>query len=377
MSILFISIFQECFNMTQSENQVFNLFANCLPVKGYKRSVICDVYRERFRIIPNSLYFILTQLKNNSVKEVKEYFKNENDQFIDEYFDFMQKNEFGFFCTKEEQKLFPKLNTTFEMPSIITNCIIDIDVKSSHDYSKLFSELEELHCHYWQIRFYSNFGLEEIEKILWLAKDIHLHSISLLIPYQVSMTENDILRFYNLYPISRIDFYSVPESLIASFSEVFINQPFNFHEKDIIYEKHCGVVNEYYFTPNVKLYSESQQKNSCLNQKISVDVNGEIKNCPSMMKSYGNIKNTSLLQALEKENFKSVWSISKSRIKVCKDCEFRHICTDCRAYIDDPNDIYSKPLKCGYDPYRTKWEEWSTNPLKKEAISYYGMQNIN
>lgn len=63
---------------------------------------------------------------------------------------------------------------------------------------------------------------------------------------------------------------------------------------------------------------------------------------------------TSLRQALEKENFKDVWSISKSRIKVCKDCEFRHICTDCRAYIDDPNDIYSKPLKCGYDPYSTR-----------------------
>jgi hypothetical protein len=59
---------------------------------------------------------------------------------------------------------------------------------------------------------------------------------------------------------------------------------------------------------------------------------------------------------------------------VCKDCEFRYICTDCRAYLEDPYNEYSKPLKCGYDPYTGEWSEWSTNPLKQAAIKYYGME---
>ncbi|MDR2057516.1 MAG: hypothetical protein LBP83_04405, partial [Dysgonamonadaceae bacterium] len=51
----------------------------------------------------------------------------------------------------------------------------------------------------------------------------------------------------------------------------------------------------------------------------------------------------------------------------CKDCEFRYICTDCRAYLQDSNDIYSQPAKCNYNPYIAKWageegyypvEEW-------------------
>jgi hypothetical protein len=36
--------------------------------------------------------------------------------------------------------------------------------------------------------------------------------------------------------------------------------------------------------------------------------------------------------------------------------------------------IYSKPLKCGYNPYTAIWEDWSTNPLKKKAIDFYKLK---
>ena len=139
---------------------------------------------------------------------------------------------------------------------------------------------------------------------------------------------------------------------------------------------HCGVVGREYFNFSLAHFTESQQHNTCLNRKISIDVNGDIKNCPSMAKSYGNIRDTTLSQAIEKPGFKDVWYIHKDQISVCKDCEFRHICTDCRAYIENPEDQYSKPLKCGYNPYTCEWEEWSTNPLKQAAIDYYGMRGL-
>jgi SPASM domain peptide maturase of grasp-with-spasm system len=95
-----------------------------------------------------------------------------------------------------------------------------------------------------------------------------------------------------------------------------------------------------------------------------------------MSASFGNIKDTTLEKALNKENFKKHWNITKDQILVCKDCEFRHLCTDCRAYIEDPDNINSKPLKCGYDPYTNEWSEWSTNPLKQKGIDYYGMAEL-
>ena len=99
-----------------------------------------------------------------------------------------------------------------------------------------------------------------------------------------------------------------------------------------------------------------------------------------MPQSFGNIKDTTLEEALNHPEFKKYWNITKDQIEVCKDCEFRHICTDCRAYTERTHfqeDIdLSKPLKCGYNPYTNEWAEWSTNPLKQKAIAYYGMQEL-
>ena len=75
-----------------------------------------------------------------------------------------------------------------------------------------------------------------------------------------------------------------------------------------------------------------------------------------MPKSFGNISNTTLSEAIDKPGFKDAWIISKDQIDVCKDCEFRYMCTDCRAHIKDANNIYSQPAKCPYNPYIAKWE---------------------
>jgi SPASM domain peptide maturase of grasp-with-spasm system len=114
---------------------------------------------------------------------------------------------------------------------------------------------------------------------------------------------------------------------------------------------HCGKISHKYFSINIKTFTEAQKHNTCLNRKISVDAEGNIKNCPSCNNTFGNMKDTSLSMAMNKNGFKDLWYISKDQIEVCKDCEFRYICTDCRAYIQNPDNIYSKPAKCEYDPY--------------------------
>ena len=91
-----------------------------------------------------------------------------------------------------------------------------------------------------------------------------------------------------------------------------------------------------------------------MNRKIAIDVKGEIKNCPSIPKSYGNVKNTSLLQVASEKDFQQLWQVKKDNIAVCKDCEFRHVCTDCRAFTED-GELYGKPSKCNYDPYTATW----------------------
>ena len=83
-----------------------------------------------------------------------------------------------------------------------------------------------------------------------------------------------------------------------------------------------------------------------------------------------------MADVINNPNFIKRWRINKDQIEVCKNCEFRYICMDCRVYLEQPSNIYSKPLKCGYDPYSATWQEYSTNPLKEEAILFYKNQTI-
>lgn len=133
----------------------------------------------------------------------------------------------------------------------------------------------------------------------------------------------------------------------------------------------CGIIDTNYFTTTTEHFTESQNHNTCLNRKLGIDVGGNIKNCPSLAISFGNVATMRLDEAIEHPEFRKLWGIKKADISICKDCEFRHICTDCRAFIANPNDLYSPPLKCGYDPYTATFSDWNDNPLKQSIKSYY------
>ena len=80
----------------------------------------------------------------------------------------------------------------------------------------------------------------------------------------------------------------------------------------------------------------------------------------------------SIRDVFTNDEFRTLWSITKDIISICKDCEFRYNCSDCRAFISDKNNIQSKPLKCGYNPYTNTWEDWSLNELKTYESQKYG-----
>ena len=265
----------------------------------------------------------------------------------------------------------------FNETPCINELLVDFACNSNIDIQldSIISFLNNNRIECLQLRFYYSITFDEL---ILLAKSLYASNIStiqLILPFDsITCTDNLSLLFNVNNLISTFYLYNFPQNLQS------VNENVNFTvyciENKILSEKCCGLISPFYFKINRRLYIEAQQHNTCLNRKISIDVNGEIKNCPSMEKSYGNIKDTTLAEAIEKPGFKDLWDINKDKIHVCKDCEFRYICTDCRAYIENPEDIFSKPLKCGYNPYTAEWEEWSTNPLKQKAIEFYGMQEL-
>lgn len=338
----------------KKNEQYLKLFACCLVVKGARNILLVDVQRGKTKQFPLSMYAFLETAKTLSINSIKNQY-SESIEVVSEYIDYLVNNEYAFIIEEFELDRFPPLSMEWDFPSDISNAIIDVVDFNSYDYRNLITQLDELNCFSIAVRIFNPVDKNQIISTLNWLNNMSFRSVELLVDFNsfgkkwgfVQLTKDfSKLISLNVYnsPIDKTDKYGISKCIVS------------YTTKKSISNKDCGAINVKYFTPNIKHFTESLYYNTCLNRKISIDVNGEIKNCPSMKKSYGNIKNTTLEEALNKQGFKDLWNIKKDDIKICQDCEFRHICTDCRAYIDNPNDIYSHPAKCTYNPYQAKWK---------------------
>ncbi|MDX2304584.1 MAG: grasp-with-spasm system SPASM domain peptide maturase [Microscillaceae bacterium] len=338
------------------QNKYFKLFTCCKIVKGYGRSLICDLQRNQYHFIPNKLVEILNFHANHTIGDIQKIYGQENEARIEEYFHFLLSYEYIFLCSKDELNKFPDINEIYDQPTLIDNALIDHNQSSKHDYQKLFNQLSYMNCKFIQLRFYDLIDFVELEKTLSYLEGLRIIYVEVYMKYPKDFSEAYCLNLLNKFPrLRNLVFHSAPKNQ-------FINQEnhnaaFWLLTQEITSNHHCGFISMEYFTIHLHTFNLSKSYNSCLYKKLSIDTNGDIKNCPSMLEVYGNIyQGDSLYSALMKKDFKQYWEINKDQIEICKDCEFRYICTDCRAFIQNPDDRYSKPSKCSYDPYTTTWK---------------------
>ncbi|WP_083206582.1 grasp-with-spasm system SPASM domain peptide maturase [Chryseobacterium sp. CBo1] len=356
------------------------LFSSCIPVKGASQSLICDLQRKDFEIVPNSLFDILIDLDNErELENIRSKYQDKDDlETFDSYIEFLLDKEFIFIDDSSLESRFPKINFNFEIPAVISNSILDIPANYNINTVKnTVKQLNQLGCESIEIRFFGDFYQSYME-ILKLFETSGIRSIKIIINYS-DFRKDFFLDIEEKYSrVREVYIYGAPDITPEIETRLML---IYFLKESTFSVKSCGFISDFYFSVNTKTFSESIQYNSCLNRKIAIDINGNIKNCPSMAKDFGNINNTTLVEAIQHSEFKKYWNVTKDIIESCKECEFRYICTDCRAYterthINNRGLDTSKPLKCGYNPNSGEWEDWSINPLKQKAIEYYDMQEL-
>lgn len=335
------------------DKQYFRLYACCVPVRGAARSTLCDLQRGTFHLIPNALYDILTSHRDMSLEEVKAEYGPEHEETVSEYFEFLLENELGFWTREPER--FPDLDLTYEKPELINNAIIDVDQESAHDFGSIFRQLDDVGCRFLQLRFFTTWDLDRLEtEVLACGRQGRLRGIELVLRDDPAWSQERLDALCQRHPrLTTIYVHSANEELTKRIkgSDTWVL----YRTEELKSHDHCGHSHPAYFSVTYECFLEAQKNNTCLNRKVSVDARGEIRNCPAIGVSYGNVADTSLHSAIARKGFRDLWQINKDQIDVCKDCEFRYICTDCRAFIADTSNIYSKPSKCTYDPYTAEW----------------------
>lgn len=279
---------------------------------------------------------------------------NGHDTAIEAYFSEILQRDFGFECDPDEVERFPDLELHWERPELITNSILDIDRSNVYDLHKVSAELQSVNCKAVQIRFFSEVDKGFIKYVLDFFEFTSVEHIELLLQYSELPNEDELIEICNLYHrINAITLHTSPFFEIRDINQSGVTV--TYITQEIRSSSHCGVINPSLFNVTQENFLESLKFNSCLNKKISIDVNGNIKNCPSMTTFYGHIADTSFLKVVSTEAFRELWNITKDDIHVCRSCEFRYICTDCRAYTLEGDVPYNKPSKCTYDPFEAQW----------------------
>ena len=120
------------------------------------------------------------------------------------------------------------------------------------------------------------------------------------------------------------------------------------------------VLGKPYFTKiNKKIFWRNKSGHNCFMEQICVGADGSVYPCLAERNiSYGNIiGQKSLKEIFLSDETKRIRSLSKDNIDICKDCEYRYCCFDCRTRAWDflKNDFHSKPWWCSYNPYNGIW----------------------
>ncbi len=239
----------------------------------------------------------------------------------------------------------------FTNATLLTNSLINkikdnnISVKVS-----LYGHNSEVHDKITQITGSFNKTISNLELLYKVGAKT---SIAVILMKENETYLNDIINFiktknfkYNGYDVIRVEMNSEQYKHIPS--------------KKVIMEK-C--ITEPNFYANKNFFITSLFQNTCWHGKLAITSSGNIIPC-IFARNYvmGNIFNIDLNDFLMADNIKKYWYLPKDEIDICKDCEYRYACKDCRPLGESiTGNFFGKFSRCTYDPYKGIWKKKGVN----------------
>lgn len=129
-----------------------------------------------------------------------------------------------------------------------------------------------------------------------------------------------------------------------------------------LFEEKYYITNNKFLPYNYQSYMYNKVFNPCWGNKVCIKSDGSIYPCVMSNIKVGNYRN--IIRCLSKKN--SYRFLNKDKIKVCKNCEYRYLCTECRAiYAQSKKEIKNKPFVCMYNPKTNEYKEIKYNDKDK------------
>lgn len=112
------------------------------------------------------------------------------------------------------------------------------------------------------------------------------------------------------------------------------------------------------FNFNKFTFYYAQKYNSCWGHLLMLRADGKIILCPHARDFVvGDIKQQSMDEIMKSDLLEKYWTLTIDQVDICRDCEYRYFCEDCRplAFYENTG-LYSKMPRCTYNPYTGIWD---------------------
>lgn len=125
------------------------------------------------------------------------------------------------------------------------------------------------------------------------------------------------------------------------------------------------------FLPIRSLFDSNRHWNSCWFGKAAITAEGEVLPCVFQRELVAGDLSKHSLRWIVYHGLRPYWKITRDKIAVCRDCEYRYICRDCRPWAYGyTGDLYAKTPTCTYDPYTGKWAK-ADSVLKPDNPAHF------
>jgi MoaA/NifB/PqqE/SkfB family radical SAM enzyme len=123
-----------------------------------------------------------------------------------------------------------------------------------------------------------------------------------------------------------------------------------------------GVMTKPDFKASQQVITHYTTGHSCLAGKITITETGDVLPCIfSRDQIMGNVLEAGGLETVTVgAALQQVWNTTKDSVMVCKDCEYRYVCFDCRplseaAALGNAEYLHAPYPRCSYNPYTGEW----------------------
>lgn len=311
---------------------MYILSADCIEVRGYQRSAICDLRRQAYYEGP--------------------YIEDIN-RLDPDYLKFLYQNEIVIDIPEEVADAFLPINLEYKNYSFITNAIVAYSVH----LNKTMDVLEYLSCYNFAVTIYKPIPVEKIDEFLKNTYNRNFNSIEL--HFYAIEDQNNYLRDLNelfqkysyINPYLYIQTTSSLNNIKKLVSNRFLVKP------TWLYDNQYVTMDSFYC--NIELFVESQMHNTYYNRKLFIDEQGNISNTRNgnVFANVFEVKTKNdIIGIIDSKEFQYLWKVSKDKIDVCKDCEYRHLCIDSRIPNQRKDGTWYHKTECNYNPYICMWK---------------------